>query len=241
MKKEIIDILIQLKEKPSLEKVDHILLLDRIYAEFREGEELLKPIVHVYLSGFDELPRLTEKHLWNEDKYNELRMNFVNSHNELLELVNSTLEKANKSEVESTIYLLNNSTDVIGQNLDKNNLTKGTFLNQVWSGKKIFKEIELVNLDLRNENLSGLTFIGCFISADLRNANLRDTKFIGGNVKTSDFRLADLTNGLMEKVSFESTKFKRAKMENFIFKDNYCYSAEGIGQDDFNEWICETE
>ena len=41
----------------------------------------------------------------------------------------------------------------------------------------------------------------------------------------------------MENVSFESTKFKGAKIDGFIFNDNYCYSADGIGQREFNDWI----
>ena len=96
-------------------------------------------------------------------------------------------------------------------------------------------------MDLRNQKLSGITFKNCFISADFRNSDLTNTKFIKSNIKTSDFRNANLTNALMENVSFEATKFKGAKTNGFIFNDNYSYSANGIGQTEFNDWIIETE
>ena len=96
-------------------------------------------------------------------------------------------------------------------------------------------------MDLRNENLSGLTFKACLISADFRNCDLTNTKFIKSNIKTSDFRNSNLTNALMENVSFEATRFKGAKTNGFIFNDNYCYSEEGLGQTEFNDWIIETE
>jgi hypothetical protein len=62
MNREIIEILIKLKENPSSEKVDHILLLQKIYSEYANGIIELKPIAVFYLNGFDDLPALIEKH-----------------------------------------------------------------------------------------------------------------------------------------------------------------------------------
>ncbi|WP_347924245.1 pentapeptide repeat-containing protein [Pontimicrobium sp. SW4] len=223
MNQEIINLLNDLKENPSTEKVDHIILLEKVYSKYSNGIKELEPIAHFYLNGFDDLPALKEKHLWNESKFYEIRKDFVNTHSELIQLIDSTISdmKCNES--------------------DYHQLTKVEFLEQLRSGKTIFEEIDLENMDLRNENLSGITFQNCFISADFRNSNLRGAKFIKSNIKTSDFRNADLTNGLMENVSFESTKFKGAKTNSFIFNDNYCHSVEGIGQTEFNDWVIEME
>jgi len=225
MNREIIEILTKLKEKPSSEKVDHILLLEKVYSKYSNGIKELEPIAHFYLNGFDDLPALKEKHLWNKSKFTEIRKNFINAHNELIELIESTINDLKNDESDSFNY----------------QLTKEEFLKQVKSGKTIFEEINLENIDLKNENLSGITFKNCSISSDFRNSDLTNIKFIRSNIKASDFRNTDLTNALMENVSFESTRFKGAKTKGFIFNDNSCYSAEGIGQTEFNDWIFETE
>lgn len=225
MNREIIEILIKLKENPSSEKVDHILLLQKIYAEYANGIIELKPIAVFYLNGFDDLPALIEKHLWNELKFYEIRKDFVSAHNELVELIDELLNGIKDKESTSFDY----------------QLSKTEFLRQIQSGKVIFEEVDLENMDLSNQKLSGITFKNCFISADFRDSDLTNTKFIKSNIKTSDFRNANLTNALMENVSFEATKFKGAKTNGFIFNDNYSYSANGIGQTAFNDWIIETE
>lgn len=185
----------------------------------------LKPIAVFYLNGFDDLPALIEKHLWNELKFDEIRKDFVNAHKELVELIDELLNGIKDKESNSFDY----------------QLSKTEFLRQVQSGKVIFEEVDLENMDLRNQKLSGITFKNCFISADFRDSDLTNTKFIKSNIKTSDFRNANLTNALMENVSFEATRFKGAKTNGFIFNDNYCYSVNGIGQTEFNDWIIETE
>ena len=225
MNRETIEILTKLKENPSSEKVDHILLLQKIYSEYSNGITELKPIAVFYLNGFDDLPALREKHLWNELKFKEIRKDFFDAHNELVELIDETLNEIKDKESDSFAY----------------QLSKTNFLAQIQSGKVVFEEIDLENMDLRNQKLSGLTFKNCFISADFRNSDLTNTKFIKSNIKTSDFRNANLTNALMENVSFEATRFKGAKTNGFIFNDNYSHSAKGIGQTEFNDWIIETE
>ncbi|WP_417558949.1 pentapeptide repeat-containing protein [Mesoflavibacter zeaxanthinifaciens] len=185
----------------------------------------LEPIAHFYMNGFDDLPALKEKDLWNKSKFTEIRKDFVNAHSELIRLIESTISN-----------LKNNLTDSFDYQL-----SKVEFLEKVKSGKTTFENIDLENLDLSNKNLSGLTFKNCFISADFRGSDLTNTKFIKSNIKTSDFRNSNLTNALMENVAFESTRFKGAKTDGFIFNDNYCYSLENVGQTDFNDWVIKTE
>lgn len=225
MKQEVIEILEKLKVEPSTEKVDHILLLEKIYSKYSRDIKELEPIVHFYLNGFENIPTLNEKHLWKESNFIEQRKDFINAHIELVELIEITIK-----------VIKNNESDSFN-----NELTKLSFLKFVKSGKTEFEDIELENIDLRNEKLSGLTFRNCFISVDFRNADLSNTKFIGSNIKTSDFRKANLTNGLMENVSFEATRFKDANVKGFIFNNNHCHSITGLGQAEFLDWIIETE
>lgn len=224
MNRGIIEILEKLKEKPSTEKVDHISLLKKLNEEYSNGIKELEPIAHFYLNGLDHLPSLREKGLWNKSKFKEAREELVNAHCGLIELLESTIRELKSNETGTFDY----------------QLSKTNFINLLKSGKTFFQGMDLENIDLKHENLSGITFINCFISADFRNSNLSNTKFIKSNIKTSDFRNANLTDGLMENVSFESTRFKGAKTDGFIFNDNYCHSAEEIGQSDFYDWIFET-
>jgi len=219
--KKTIQILTDLKENPKSERVDHIELLDKIYWKYSNGISILKPIAHFFINGFDDIPSLKTKYLWNEEKYNEIKMPFINAHPELIEIINRIL----KTETEQTEY----------------SLTKTEFLKQIKIGIIEFVNIDLENISLKGENLENIIFKNCCLSVDFRNSNLTNVKFIKGNIKTSDFRNANLTNVLIENVSFEGTKFKGAITKGLIFNENYCFSKEGIGQQDFNDWIIETE
>lgn len=103
MNQEIIEILENLKQKPSTEKVDHILLLEKIYWEYSNGMKELEPIAHFYLNGFDDLPALKEKDLWNKSKFTEIRKDFVNAHSKLVEIIESTLRKIKSNESDSPL------------------------------------------------------------------------------------------------------------------------------------------
>ncbi|MDO5978692.1 hypothetical protein [Flavivirga spongiicola] len=92
MTEEVIRKLILLKQSPADERVDHIALLYEIYWEFSNGISELKPVAMFYLNGFDNLPALKEKKLWNLDKYNEIMKPFFDSHSELKKLVNDLLK-----------------------------------------------------------------------------------------------------------------------------------------------------
>lgn len=215
----IIDKLKKLKRSPIETYIDHILLLREIYNEYSNGNIELKPIALFFLNGFDELPTLSERSLWNQSKFNEIRKDFIKAHNELIPIIDSTLSKLKH----------------------EGTLSKSEFLLAVKSGRKRFENIDLENLELQNQNFSGLTFTNCIISSDFRYSNLSRTRFLKSNVKTSDFRNTNLSNGLMQNVSFEGTKFKGAITKGFMFLENYCYSANGIGQADFEDWIKDTE
>lgn len=120
-------------------------------------------------------------------------------------------------------------------------MTKAEFLAKVQSGQREFENIDLEHVDLSYSKLTGLTFIDCFITASFCYADLSYTKFYRGNIKTCDFRNANLSYATMEMVAFESTIFKGALTTGFSFINNYSYNAAGIGQADFDNWIYDTE
>jgi hypothetical protein len=92
MNENIIKILIELKENPNSEKVDHISILHCLYQEHRDGMTELKPVVNFYLNGFDDLPALREKHLWRTENYNEIMKPFFNSHSDLVKIVDKIVD-----------------------------------------------------------------------------------------------------------------------------------------------------
>lgn len=95
MTEEIIKDIFSLKENPKSGKVDHISILHELYSKYSNGMTELKPIAIFYLNGFDDLPSLKEKHLWNAKKYNEIMKTFYESHSELNNIVEKVLAKMN--------------------------------------------------------------------------------------------------------------------------------------------------
>jgi len=93
MTTKIIESLHDLKINPKLETVDHISILQTLYWEYLNGVTELKPIALFYINGFDDLPALREKHLWNLEKYNQVRKHLVESHFELTGIVNQILNR----------------------------------------------------------------------------------------------------------------------------------------------------
>ncbi len=92
MTRQIINKLILLKQNPTDENVDHISLLYELYWDFSNGVSELKPIAMFYIDGFDNLPALSEKKLWNLEKYYEVMKPFFKSHSELKKIVTTILE-----------------------------------------------------------------------------------------------------------------------------------------------------
>lgn len=119
-------------------------------------------------------------------------------------------------------------------------MTKEEFLTKYKTGQRQFINIELENIDLSGEDLSNIEFKECFLSVNFQRCNLNNSKFLNGNIKTCDFRYSDLTQSLFEKVAIEGTRFKGAITTSLVFENNYCFSSDNIGQDDFEEWICNT-
>ena len=116
--------------------------------------------------------------------------------------------------------------------LNKTSLAKSV-IDDYNSGIRLFKDLDIENESFAGENLQGVVFENCFINADFRNVNLQNAQFIFGNVKYSDFRGADLTNAKIERQGLEGTRFKGAKTDGLVFKNNFCYSAENLNIEDF--------
>ena len=91
MTEEIIKNITDLKESPISGKVDHISILHKLYWKYSNGITELKPIAIFYVNGFDDLPALKEKHLWNTEKYDEIMKPFYEAHSELIEIVDTVL------------------------------------------------------------------------------------------------------------------------------------------------------
>ena len=94
---DIIKEITLLKDNPRLEKVDHICILHKLYFKIEDGNlSQLTPISSFYIGmGFDDFPCLKEKHLWNEEAYIDIIKPFIDSHDELVDIINLILENEN--------------------------------------------------------------------------------------------------------------------------------------------------
>lgn len=92
MNPKTIQTLIKLKENPSIEKVVHLLLLAELYHAYSNGEKKLQSIINFYLgNGFDNLPTVAEKALWNTVKFEEARRPFIETHTILVKRIDEIL------------------------------------------------------------------------------------------------------------------------------------------------------
>ncbi|WP_226268716.1 pentapeptide repeat-containing protein [Hymenobacter pini] len=64
-------------------------------------------------------------------------------------------------------------------------------------------------------------------------ADLSSCQFIECCLKTADFRYATLTRAVITGCTVESTRFKYALVDRFVFSNNSCYGQEA-GQEDFD-------
>ena len=96
MNPELLNTLLSLKENPLTSSIDHIMILHDLYFEYRNGNELLKPIATYFINGLDDLPALSEKHLWNDEKFNEFREPLYDSHSELILLLEELIKSAKR-------------------------------------------------------------------------------------------------------------------------------------------------
>ena len=114
-------------------------------------------------------------------------------------------------------------------------LTDKEILNRYNNGQRQFKDIDVDNGDLRDTDLQGISFDGCFLAIDFRAANLKGARFTNGNIKTCDFRSADLTDAHFENLSVDSVDFEGAKGDGATFINGYYHSVT-LQQADFDEW-----
>ena len=90
-------------------------------------------------------------------------------------------------------------------------------------GERYFTDLSFENGEnFEGLNLSGSTFEKSWFCAYFTNTNLSNCKFMGCNIKTSDFRGANLTNALITDCPVESTRYKGSIRDGFIFENNYC-------------------
>jgi uncharacterized protein YjbI with pentapeptide repeats len=112
------------------------------------------------------------------------------------------------------------------------------FLNAYKSGQRYFNDLELDEEKggVGGEILHDAVFENCFMFLDFNGADLANAKFLSCNIKTADFRNANLTNAMIKNCLVESTMFKGAKVDGFIFEENY-FHGNPLGQEDFEKYF----
>ena len=91
-------------------------------------------------------------------------------------------------------------------------------------GIREFNDLDLEG-DLSQVNLSGSKFMNCFFLVNFSKANLSHTIFKMGNIKTCDFREANLTGSHLEELAIEGTLWDGAKVDGIFVKNLYCYGS----------------
>lgn len=114
-------------------------------------------------------------------------------------------------------------------------LTDKEILDKFNNGQRSFKDIDIDDGVLRDADLQGISFDGCFLLVGFSGANLKGARFTNCNLKTCDFSGTDLTNAHFENNSVDSADFAGAKVMRTVFKDGYYHSAK-LQQTDFEEW-----
>lgn len=109
-------------------------------------------------------------------------------------------------------------------------------LERYQNGQRRFENLDLSSESFEGQNLEGIIFDGCLLSANFRGANLKNATFINGGIKTCNFRDADLSGAHFENLSVESSEFAGSKTENTYFNNNFAY-GQSVTQDDFEDWI----
>ena len=113
--------------------------------------------------------------------------------------------------------------------------TAESLLSAYANGDRQFINCELDGCSLANVNLSGATFLRCFMSFDFKGANLTGVRFEECNLKTTTFRNAILKDAVITNCSVESIDFKEANIENLKFENNYSMGVL-LNQDDLNSF-----
>ena len=115
--------------------------------------------------------------------------------------------------------------------ISKNLSSAESLLSAYANGIRHFVECDLDRCSLENVNLSGATFLKCFMSFNFRGANLTDVRFEECNLKTATFSKANLTNVIITKCSVEGIDFQGANIKNLKFYNNY-YMGSVLQQND---------
>jgi uncharacterized protein YjbI with pentapeptide repeats len=96
----------------------------------------------------------------------------------------------------------------------------GELITRYQNGERYFRHSGLDELicDFRGVNLSKADFSHSFIVADFRGAVLKSVNFSHCNVKTCDFRGADLQGAIFREALLEGTEFAGAILDGANFE-----------------------
>ncbi len=67
--------------------VDHLSILQEIYDAYIDGNKELYLLTRYFVNGLDELPNLKQKALWKHNEFESHRKLFIDSHDELILLI----------------------------------------------------------------------------------------------------------------------------------------------------------
>lgn len=100
-------------------------------------------------------------------------------------------------------------------------------------GQRHFKYWDFAeDVSAKGLDLSHAVFEHCFMFLDFRDSNLSHTQFISCNLKTADFRGANLHNALIKDCCVEASLYSKAVTTHLRFENNG-YFGINLQQADF--------
>ncbi len=123
MKKAVEHRILNLKSK-AFHEVDHLSILQDIYDDFQTGNKKYYLLSRFFINGYDDLPNLDQKHLWNSTAFENSRELFYKNHDTLIELIDAYY---NLEEDEELIQEFHPNENLKSIYIEKSGLKNGTF------------------------------------------------------------------------------------------------------------------
>lgn len=123
MKKELKNKIAELKSN-SFNEIDHLSILQEICDEFNEGRQEYYLLARYFINGLDDTPNLKQRELWNESAFEKAREIFYNSHDQLIQIIETYYDLKTDETLQQQFHANKNLKSIW---IEKNGRKQGIF------------------------------------------------------------------------------------------------------------------